>query len=77
MLQEQHPNPGKAYGPLQRCAYLPDNNEGNEILGLLRRAFDARLLFTFGRSVTTGKEGVITWNDIIKRPPMESKLHFL
>jgi deltex len=33
-------------------------------LGLLRVAFDRRLIFTIGRSVTTGMEDVITWNEI-------------
>ena len=73
MLQEQHPNQGKAYGSLHRYAYLPDNKEGNEILVLLRRAFDARLVFTIGRSVTTGKEGVITWNDIHHKTTTDGK----
>jgi deltex len=27
-------------------------------------AFDRRLIFTIGRSVTTGMEDVITWNEI-------------
>lgn len=59
-----HPNPGRPYKGTQRTAYLPNNREGKEVLGLLRRAFDARLVFTVGDSRTTGKEGVLTWNDI-------------
>ncbi|NXC68083.1 DTX3L ligase, partial [Anhinga anhinga] len=59
-----HPNPGKYYSGVSRVAYLPDNKEGREILQLLRRAFDQKLIFTVGRSRTTGVEGVITWNDI-------------
>ncbi|XP_062514273.1 protein mono-ADP-ribosyltransferase PARP9-like [Corticium candelabrum] len=42
------PNPGQRfYGTLQR-AYLPYNREGKDLLGLLRKAFDARLVFTYG-----------------------------
>ncbi|NXE90763.1 DTX3L ligase, partial [Menura novaehollandiae] len=59
-----HPNPGQRYGPTYRRAYLPDNEEGREILQLLRRAFYQKLIFTVGQSRTTGAEGVITWNDI-------------
>ena len=38
--------------------------EGWEVLELLKRAFDARLLFTVGRSVTTGYDDQIVWNDV-------------
>ena len=63
-LQKVHPNPGKRYKALKRTAYLPNNAEGKEIYKLLRRAFDSKLIFTIGASRTTGKEDVITWNDI-------------
>ncbi|XP_062614141.1 uncharacterized protein LOC134275875, partial [Saccostrea cucullata] len=63
--QEQcHPEPGKPYTGTQRQAYLPDNEEGMEVLNLLEKAFKQRLVFTIGVSRTTGKEGVVTWNDI-------------
>ncbi|XP_051478979.1 E3 ubiquitin-protein ligase DTX3L [Apus apus] len=61
---DKHPNPGSRYAATTRVAYLPDNKEGQEILKLLKRAFDQKLIFTVGRSRTTGAEGVITWNDI-------------
>ncbi|NWQ75386.1 DTX3L ligase, partial [Columbina picui] len=61
---KNHPNPGKPYGSTTRTAYLPDNNEGQEILQLLKRAFNQKLIFTVGQSRTTGAQGVITWNDI-------------
>ncbi|CAH1781385.1 unnamed protein product [Owenia fusiformis] len=60
---ECHPNPGRSYAGTNRKAYLPDNKEGNEILDLLKEAFDARLIFTIGQSSTNNREG-ITWNDI-------------
>lgn len=46
----------------KRTAYLPNNADGNEILGLLRIAFDRRLCFSVGTSATTGRENVIVWN---------------
>ncbi|NXQ38899.1 DTX3L ligase, partial [Catharus fuscescens] len=61
---KSHPNPGQHYKPAFRTAYLPDNEEGREILQLLRRAFNQKLIFTVGQSRTTGKQNVITWNDI-------------
>ena len=59
-----HPNPGEWYDRTSRTAYLPDNQEGREVLALLRRAFNARLIFTVGTSVTSGLHNQITWNDI-------------
>ncbi|CAL8323486.1 unnamed protein product [Merluccius merluccius] len=60
----EHPNPGIMYGGTSRTAYLPACEEGQKVLRLLQVAFDRRLLFTIGRSVTTGLNNVITWNDI-------------
>ncbi|XP_022787724.1 uncharacterized protein LOC111327745 [Stylophora pistillata] len=60
----EHPNPGERYSSTNRTAYLPDNREGKEVLALLRRAFDARLVFTVGTSVSSGCRNQITWNDI-------------
>lgn len=62
--QSSHPNPGQHYGPAHRIAYLPDNEEGREILQLFRKAFKQKLIFTVGQSRTTGHQNVITWNDI-------------
>ena len=31
---------------------------------LLEKAFQARLIFTVGRSVTTGADNTVVWNDI-------------
>ncbi|NWI66180.1 DTX3L ligase, partial [Todus mexicanus] len=59
-----HPNPGRHYPATTRRAYLPDNKEGREILQLLKRAFNQKLVFTVGQSCTTGAQDVITWNDI-------------
>ncbi|XP_068721738.1 uncharacterized protein [Montipora capricornis] len=60
----EHPNPGQYYDGTYRQAYLPDTQEGREVLHLLRRAFDARLVFTVGTSTTSGLHNQVTWNDI-------------
>ena len=59
----EHPHPGALYIGTSRTAYLPDNREGKEALALLRRAFDARLVFT----VSTIQ---ITWNGIHHKTTM-------
>ncbi|XP_050398204.1 uncharacterized protein LOC126816067 isoform X2 [Patella vulgata] len=61
---EKHPNPGKPFKGTTRTAYLPDNRDGQEVLSLLKTAWDRRLIFTVGKSVTTGQNDVVTWNDI-------------
>uniref|UniRef100_A0A671K3U9 E3 ubiquitin-protein ligase n=1 Tax=Sinocyclocheilus anshuiensis TaxID=1608454 RepID=A0A671K3U9_9TELE len=60
----RHPNPGNYFHGTSRHAYLPDNHEGNEVLALLQRAFDQKLIFTVGTSTTSGLENAVTWNDI-------------
>ncbi|XP_019911417.2 E3 ubiquitin-protein ligase DTX3L isoform X1 [Esox lucius] len=60
----KHPNPGQVFIGARRIAYLPDNKEGNEVLSLLKKAFDQKLIFTVGMSRTTGAENSVTWNDI-------------
>ncbi|XP_021355423.1 uncharacterized protein LOC110451630 [Mizuhopecten yessoensis] len=59
-----HPTPGKYYQGITRPAFLPDNKKGRLVARLLRIAFDRKLVFTIGRSRTTGHDGVVTWNDI-------------
>lgn len=63
-FQEEHPNPGEPFTGVSRQAYLPDNEEGNKVLGMLERAFKHRLIFTVGFSRTSGKDNMVTWNDI-------------
>jgi len=59
-----HPNPGEAYTGTSRTAYLPDNKEGNEVLRLLQLAWDRKLTFTIGTSVTNGTSNTVIWNGI-------------
>lgn len=43
---------------------MPNNQEGRAVRDMLRIAFDRRLVFTVGESLTTGRKNVITWNGI-------------
>ncbi|XP_063072744.1 uncharacterized protein LOC134463478 [Engraulis encrasicolus] len=60
----RHPKPGRPFQGAHRTAYLPDNNEGREVLALLKRAFDQKLIFTVGTSRTSGQDDCVTWNDV-------------
>ncbi len=61
-----HPEPGKPFAGTEREAFLPDSPQGNEVLALLRTAFERRLTFTVGTSITMGPRGGIRviWNGI-------------
>ena len=63
-LQEKHPNPGVKFKGTTRTAFLPYNEKGCKVHRMLQKAFSQQLIFTVGKSVTTGKENVVTWNDI-------------
>ena len=58
---KEHPNPGQYF---HGTAYLPDSTEGRKVLQLLRKAFDARLIFTIRASHTSGVTNEVVWNDI-------------
>ena len=62
----EHPCPGKEYtarGFPRKC-YLPNNEQGRKILSLLVVAWERRLIFTIGRSATSGEDNTVIWNDI-------------
>ncbi|XP_077992667.1 uncharacterized protein LOC144446720 [Glandiceps talaboti] len=61
---KEHPNPGKRFTGTSRTVFLPDNADGRQVLRLLKIAFDRKLTFTIGTSVTTGLTNTIVWNDI-------------
>lgn len=55
---------GANFPPTYRDAFLPDTIEGRQVFRLLKLAFERKLIFTVGRSVTTGKDNRIVWNGI-------------
>ncbi|KAJ3283093.1 E3 ubiquitin-protein ligase dtx3l [Rhizoclosmatium sp. JEL0117] len=46
---------------LERSAYFPTSPEGLRIVELMKVAFDRRLVFRIGRSVTTGVDNTLVW----------------
>lgn len=69
-VQKEHPEPGEPYEGVSRTAYLPDCSEGRKVLRLLQRAFQQKLVFTVGRSTTSGRNNMVTWNDIHHKTSM-------
>jgi len=64
--KNDHPHPGKPFiaSGFPRTAFLPDNERGNQVLQLLVKAFRRRLIFTIGRSLTSGQDDCVIWNGI-------------
>ena len=55
---------GVGFSGTSRTSYLPNNKEGREVLALLKVAFDRKLTFTVGTSITTGRKNTVVWNGI-------------
>ena len=55
---------GKHFSGTHRTSYLPNNKEGREILGMLKVAFDRKLTFMVGTSVTTKQQTTVVWSGI-------------
>ncbi|XP_070173005.1 uncharacterized protein [Littorina saxatilis] len=68
---EEDPNQDRPYPAVSSKAYLPNTKGGRKVLTLLKIAFDRRLVFTFGYSLTSGEMGVI-WNDIHHKTSRDS-----
>lgn len=56
--------PGVAYSGTSRVAYLPDCQEGLEVLAILEKAFLQRVTFVVGTSVTTGQQNTVIWGSV-------------
>lgn len=68
----EHPSPGRPYRGDTRTAYLPDTPQGNAILEKLRTAWQRRLLFSIGVSLTLGPMAGerIVWSSIHQKTSM-------
>lgn len=55
----EHPNPGRSYKGISCVAYFPDTQEGKQLLKLLRKAFDARLVFTVSQTAANESGQVV------------------
>jgi len=59
-----HPETKKPFHGDGRVGYLPDNEEGVEVLALLVASFQRKLTFTVGFSVVRGRDNCIVWNGV-------------
>ena len=73
---DRHQNPGAFYEGIRWTAYLPDNLQGNRVLGLFKQAWKMKRTFTIGRSLALGLDNRITWNDIHHKTSLEPNKEF-
>ncbi|KAJ8376939.1 hypothetical protein SKAU_G00075190 [Synaphobranchus kaupii] len=59
---EANPNPGKPFTGIQTKGWLPNSPEGQEVLKLLQRAFEQKLVFTV--AATDGAADRVVFTDI-------------
>ena len=59
----EHPEPGARYRGTMRECYLPVP-EGDAVFARLRVAFERRLIFRVGTSLTTGRPNCVIWAGI-------------
>jgi len=61
---DYHPNPGHPYDLTHRTAYLPNNEQGRELLTRFKFAWHYGYIFNIGRSQATGLENQVTWTTV-------------
>ncbi|KAF8382722.1 hypothetical protein PRIPAC_71864, partial [Pristionchus pacificus] len=66
----QHLRPGMHFSGTRRSAYLPNNAAGQLVLRLLQKAFECKLTFTIGDSVTSGAQNTVVWNNVHHKTSM-------
>lgn len=59
-----HPHPGQPYSGTNRRAFIPASVAGLAVLRKFLRAWDARVLFTVGTSLTTGRQNCVVWGSV-------------
>ena len=70
-----HEELGRSFKGVNRRAFLPDNEDGRNLLKRLKWAFSHGLTFCIGTSLTTNRSGVITWASIHHKTSMKNGAH--
>jgi len=59
-----HESPGERHSGKAVKAYLPNNDDGQDLLRRLKYAFMHGLTFEVGTSMTTGRTNTVTWSSV-------------
>lgn len=69
------PGTRNSYRADHRTAYLPNNDQGKLALGMLMVAFERKLTFMVGTSLTTNEKDVIVWTGIHHKTSRKGGVH--
>jgi Deltex C-terminal domain/Ring finger domain len=70
-----HENPGEVHGSAHRVAYVPDCQEGRNLIKRLKFAFAHGLTFTVGTSLATIRPNSVTWSSIHHKTSLSEGAH--
>ena len=70
-----HENPGEVHGSAHRVAYVPDCEEGRNLIKRLKFAFAHGLTFTVGTSLATSRPNSVTWSSIHHKTSLSEGAH--
>ena len=71
---KDYQNPGESYEGTKGTTYLPNTAEGRKMHDLLKKAFDARLVFSLERSDSLGKSKYVMWNGISHKTNIDGRI---
>jgi deltex-like protein len=71
----EHENPGQGFQGTTRRAYVPDYEEGRDLVKRLRYAFRRGLTFGVGTSLTNGRSNVVCWASIHHKTMLKGGVH--
>ena len=61
---DNHVHPGTLYSGTVRHCYVPNTEDGQKIINLLKICWERKLTFTIGTSITSGRNNTVIWNGI-------------
>lgn len=70
-----HENPGATYSATRRTAFLPNNDEGVQLLDRLKYAWMHGMTFSIGTSLTTGWRNSVVWTSIHHKTNLDGRPH--
>lgn len=67
----EHKAPGTPFRGSSRTSVFPNTAEGRKAVRMVRLAFKRRLVFTIGRSATSGDDNVVVWAGVLHKTRLD------
>ena len=68
---KEHYNCGQSFSGTHREAFVPNNENGRECVELTKIAWQRRLIFSVGASLTTKRENCVVWASVHYKTRMD------